>query len=551
MHSLKPIIVELIHSCKTLNSFKQIHAQLITSTLIYDETISSKVAEFLGKSVGFVDYARKLLIHLDSLNSYPFNNLIASYANCNKPETAILCYKRFLQCGFCPDMFSFPVVLKSCAKCCGIGEGKQIHGVVLKMGFGCDLFVRNSMIHFYGSCGKCVDAGKLFDEMAVRDAVSWSGLISGCVRAELYNEAILRFKEMDLKPNVAGVISVVVACGFVGNVDMGKGVHGLILKRALEKDSAVSNALLNMYVKCECLGDARWVFRELDERDAVSWTSMISGLVMYKCSNEALDLFDDMLLLGVEPDKFILTSILSACANIGALSYGRWIHDYIDRKNIMWDVHIGTSMIDMYFKCGCIEMALRTFDKLSSRNVLTWNALLGGLAMHGYGSDVLKHFELMVRAGLRPNKVTFLSILTACCHSGMADEGLWHFYQMENYNISPGLEHYGCIVDLLCKADLLDEAQNIVRSMPMPPDAAIWGSLLSACNAKENVELSQDLVDKLHLFKEKDSGVYVLLCNKYAINKNWDDVTRARRLMRENSIEKSPGLSIIEVNGTT
>ncbi|KAK1392802.1 Pentatricopeptide repeat-containing protein [Heracleum sosnowskyi] len=524
MHSLKCTIIELIHSCKTLNSFKQIHAQLITSTLIHDDFISNKVTDFLGKSFGFVDYACKYLIHQDfSSNSYPFNTLIASYANCNKPEAAFLCYKRFLQCGFYPDMFSFPVVLKSCTKICGIGEGKQIHGMVLKMGFACDLYVRNSMIHFYGSCGDCVDAGKLFDEMTVRDVVSWSGLISGCVRAGLYDEAILRFKEMDIMPNVAGVVSVVVACGFVGDLNIGKGVHGLILKRAFEKDLVVSNALLNMYVKCECLGDARRVFRKLNERDVVSWTSMISGLVMYKCSNEALDLFDEMLILGVEPDKFILTSILSACANVGALSYGRRIHDYIDSKSIVWDAHIGTSMIDMYFKCGCIEMALRTFSKLSSRNVLTWNALLGGLAVHGY----------------------------ACCHSGMADEGLWHFYQMETYNISPGLEHYGCIVNLLCKADLLDEAQNIVRSMPMPPDAAIWGSLLSACNTKGNVELSQDLVDKLHLFKEKDSGVYVLCCNKYAINEKWDDLTKARRLMKENSIEKSPGLSVIEIRCTS
>lgn len=530
----------------------QIHAQLITSTLIHDYFISNKVTEFFGKSIGSVDYACKYLTRQDfTSNSYPFNTLIASYANSSNPQAAFLCYKRLLQCGFYPDMFSFPVVLKSCTKFCGIGQGKQIHGVVLKMGFGCDLYVRNSIIHFYGACGDCVAAGKLFDEVIVRDVVSWSGLISGCVRAGFYDEALLRFKEMDVMPNVAGVVSVVVACGIVGCGSMGKGLHGLILKRAFEKDLVVSNALLNMYVKCECLGDARRVFRALDERDVVSWTSMISGLVMYKCSNEALDMFDEMLVLGVEPDKFILTSILSACANVGALSYGRWIHDYIDRKSIVWDAHIGTSMIDMYFKCGWIEMALRTFDKLSSRNVLTWNALLGGLAMHGYGRDVLKHFELMVRAGLMPNKVTFLSILTACCHSGMADEGLWHFYQMETYNISPALEHYGCIVDVLCKADLLDEAQNIVRSMPMPPDAAIWGSLLSACNTKGNVELSQDLVDKLHLFKEKDSGVYVLLCNKYAINKKWDEVTRARRLMKENSIEKSPGLSVIEVSCTT
>lgn len=505
---------------------------------------------FFGKSVGFVDYACAFLNQdCSRSNPYSFNTLIAGYAGSRRPQAAVLTYRRLIQCGFCPDMFSFPVVLKSCSKFLGIGEGKQIHGVIVKMGFGCDLYVQNSLLHFYGVCGECIDATRVFDEMLLRDIVSWAGLISGYVRAGSFHEAVILFLKMNVKPNIAAFVSVLVACGRLGYVNRGKGIHGLVLKHGFEKDLVVKNALLDMYVKCERLCEAKQLFNKLPERDVVSWTSMISGLVQCNSPNESLELFNAMLMLGVEPDKVILTSVLSACASIGAFEYGRWIHEYIDRKSIIWDVHIGTAMIDMYSKCGCIEMALQTFHGLSSRNLYTWNALLGGLALHGYGNEALKYFEKMVRSGMKPNDVTFLAILTACCHSGMIAEGRMRFYQMQSHSISPRLEHYGCMVDLLCKADLLDEAQDVIRSMPMPPDVLIWGTLLSACKANGHVQLSQDIVDRFRMFESKDSGVYVLLSNIYAIHERWDDVTRARRLMKDKGIKRAPGSSGIEVSG--
>ncbi|KAM2487542.1 hypothetical protein ACFX1W_039454 [Malus domestica] len=209
--------------------------------------------------------------------------------------------------------------------------------------------------------------------------------------------------------------------------------------------------------------------------------------------------------LGVEPDKIILASVLLACASLGALDYGRWVHEYIDRK--------------------------------------------GGLAMHGHGHEALNFFEEMTQSGTRPNALTFLAILTACCHSGLVDEGCRYFYQMisQPYNLSPRLEHYGCMVDLLCRAGL--EARELINTMPMEPDVLIWGALLSACKAKDDIELSQEILDHLLKLKSQDSGAYVLLSNIYAINRRWVDVTRVRKLMKEKGIQKSPGSSVIEVDG--
>ena len=552
MQFLKLKILNSIHRCSSIRSLKKIHAQLITSGLLHDEFVLSKVSEFFGKHVGFVDYAFDFLnqsgLHVGTL---PYNTLIAAYANSGTPKAAFLVYGRIVGSGFVPDMYTFPMVMKACNKFLGVQEGEEVHGVVVKMGFSCDLYVQNSLLHFYSVCGRWGGAGRVFDEMLVRDVVSWTGLISGYVRTGLFDEAIALFLKMDVVPNVATFVSVLVACGRMGYLSMGKGVHGLVYKRGFGIGLVVGNALTDMYVKCECLCEARRLFDELPERDIVSWTCIISGLVQCKHPKDSLELFYDMQVSGVKPDRIVLSSVLSACASLGALDYGIWVQEYIELQGIEWDIHIGTALVDMYAKCGCLEMALQIFNGIPSWNIFTWNALLGGLAMHGHGREALKHLELMIGAGIMPNEVTYLAILTACCHSGLVDQGRSYFCQMisQPFNLSPRLEHYGCMVDLLCRAGLLDEAHEFIRKMPLPPDVLIWGALLSACKVNGNVELSKEIFNHLLELESQDSGVYVLLSNIYAINERWDDVRRVRRLMKDKGIRKFPGSSVVEVNG--
>ena len=423
--------------------------------------------------------------------------------------------------------------------------------MIFNMGFSSDVYVQNSLVHLYSVCGDCRGAGMMFDEMLVRDVVSWNCLMSGFVKIGLFDEALALFLRMDVEPNVATFVSVLVACGRKGYLNLGKGIHGLSFKRPLQTPLLLGNALMDMYVKCECLCEAKQTFDELPERDIVSWTCILSGSVQCKRPKESLELFCKMQQSGIEPDKIILTSVLSACASLGALDYGRWVHEYIDRRAIKWDIQIGTAMIDMYAKCGCIKMALKTFNEMPCRNIITWNVLLGGLAMNGHGQEALRQFGEMTRSNIRPNGVTFLAILTACCHSGLVDEGRMYFHLMmrEPYNVFPRLEHSGCMVDLLCRAGLLDEAQKLIKSMPMQPDVLIWGALLSACKNTANFVLAREILDRLLELESQDSGAYVLLSNIYATNKRWGDVTRVRRLMKEKGIRKAPGSSVIEVNG--
>ncbi|VVB09833.1 unnamed protein product [Arabis nemorensis] len=544
------LLLELINRCSSLRVFKQIQTHLISRDLLRDELFVNKVVTFLGKSSDFASYGCVILHRIcRHLSSFPYNTLLSSYAVCDNPSVTILVYRTFVRNGFLPDMYTFPPVFKACGKFSGIGEGKQIHGVVTRMGFCDDVYVGNSLVHFYGLCGDSGGACKAFDEMPVRDLVSWTGIISGFTRIGCNKEALRMFSKMDIEPNLATYVCALVASGRVGCLSLGKGIHGLILKKAYLISLETGNALIDMYVKCEQLCDAKRIFGDMQKKDKVSWNSMISGLVQCKRSHEAIELFSLMQTSsGIKPDGHILTSVLSACANLGVVDYGRWVHEYVVNAGIKWDTHIGTAIVDMYAKCGYMETALEIFNGIRSKNVYTWNALLTGLAIHGHGHESLIRFEEMVKLGFKPNEVTFLAVLNACCHTGLVDEGRRYFHKMKTreYNLSPKLEHYGCLIDLLCRAGLLDEALETVKTMPFKPDVLICGAILSACKSRETlIELPKEILDSFLDMEFEDCGVYVLLSNIFAANRRWDDVAKIRRLMKVKGISKVPGASSI------
>ncbi|XP_031736963.1 pentatricopeptide repeat-containing protein At4g38010 isoform X1 [Cucumis sativus] len=550
MFNLKWVLLDSIKDCKNLRIFRQIHAQLVTSGLVYDDFVTSKVMEFFANFVEYGDYACDYLEQGNTrLGSFPFNSLINGYVGGEFPQMAVSVYRRMVRDGFVPDMFTFPVLLKACSNFSGSREGRQVHGVVVKLGLLADHYVQNSLIRCYGACGDFSCAGKVFDEMLVRDVVSWNSLISGFMKAGHFDEAISVFFRMDVEPSMTTLVSVLAACARNGDLCTGKGIHGVI-ERRFKVNLVLGNAMLDMYVKNGCFYEAKNIFDELPTRDIVSWTIMITGLVQSDHPKQSLELFSMMRTLGISPDAIILTSVLSACASLGTLDFGTWVHEYINQRGIKWDIHIGTAIVDMYAKCGCIEMALKIFYSMSQRNTFTWNALLCGLAMHGLVHEALNLFEVMIISGVKPNEITFLAILTACCHCGLVDEGRKYFDNMSKlYNLLPKLEHYGCMIDLFCRAGLLEEAVELARTMPMKPDVLIWGLLLNACTTVGNIELSHRIQDYILELDHDDSGVFVLLSNISAINQRWSNVTRLRRLMKDRGVRKAPGSSVIEVDG--
>lgn len=278
----------------------------------------------------------------------------------------------------------------------------------------------------------------------------------------------------------------------------------------------------------------------------------MSGLVKTGRPRDALDLFHAFLReKAADADEITVVSTLAACSDLGALDAARWMHEYVEKEGFEMSVYVGTALVDAYAKCGGIEMARKVFDEMKERNVMSWTAMIRGLAMFGHGDEAVVLFGEMVGVGVRPDDVTFVGVLSACCHSGMVEEGRRVFRDMSLvFKIVPKLEHYGCMVDMLCRAGLLDEALDLISEMPMKADAALWGSLLSACRKNpSNLELAEYVAGRLMEIEPDNESALVLLSNIYAYHNRWDDVGRLRTWMKDRGIEKTPGCSSVEVNG--
>uniref|UniRef100_A0A2P2II36 Pentatricopeptide repeat-containing protein At5g66520-like n=1 Tax=Rhizophora mucronata TaxID=61149 RepID=A0A2P2II36_RHIMU len=302
--------------------------------------------------------------------------------------------------------------------------------------------------------------------------------------------------------------------------------------------------------KCGVVSEARELFNDMQVKDEITWSAMIDGYVKGGCFKEALEVFVVMQREEIRPSKFALSSGLAACANLGALGQGRWVHAYLEKNFIKLDSISGTALVDMYAKCGRVDMAWDVFEKMRVKEVFTWNAMISGLALNGRAEEAIEFFFRMLRGNFRPNGITFVGVLNACAHAGMVSRGLEIFHSMKTvFDVEPEMEHYGCLVDLLGRAGHLAEAEDLILSMPMKPSAAVWGALLGACRKHGDVELGERVGKILLELEPLNSGRYALLSNIYAKAGRWDDVADVRKLMKERGVKTTPGSSVIELEG--
>ncbi|KAH6810788.1 SLOW GROWTH 1 [Perilla frutescens var. frutescens] len=484
-----------------------------------------------------------------------------------------------------PDNYTFPLLFKVCARLLLSHLGREILAHVVKMNYDGDIFVRNALIHFLASCGELEAAHRVFEESCVRDLVSWNSLINGYVKSGRGGEALRVFSGMEMErgvdPDEITMIGVVTACTQLEDLELGRRFRQYIRDRGLNTSIPLANSLLDMYVKCGDLEEAKELFERMEvktmvtwttmvvgyakfgyldvarrlfnampEKDVVPWNAMLSAYVQFQHGKEALSLFHEMQAMKVKPDEVTMAICLSACAQLGALDVGIWIHHYIEKHNLSMTVVLGTALVDMYAKCGNISKALQVFHEIPGRNTLTYTAIIGGLALHGDARDALSCFQEMIHAGLMPDEVTFLGVLAACCHGGLVEESRKIFSLMSSkFNIPPKIKHYSCMVDLLGRAGLLKEAIELLESMPMEADAVVWGAMFFACQKHKNFELGERAAMKLLQLDPYDSGIYVLLASMYVEGSMWHKAEGVRKMMRDRGIDKTPGCSSIEVNG--
>ncbi|XP_050383745.1 pentatricopeptide repeat-containing protein At2g02980, chloroplastic-like [Argentina anserina] len=433
---------------------------------------------------------------------------------------------------------------------------KAMHAYVARNSGNAKLVVpvTTALVDMYVKCGNLGYARRLFHGLAEKSVVSWTAMIAGCIRCNEVEEGVRLFKRMleERKfPNEITMLSLIIESGTVGALELGKWLHAYVLRNGFVMSLALATALVDMYGKCGEAEYARAVFESMEDKDVMIWSAMISAYARTNCTNQASELFARMKDSGIRPNQVTMVSLISLCAEVGALDLGKWVHSYINWQRIEVDVILRTALVDMYSKCGEIDVALRLFNEARNRDSQMWNVMITGLAMHGCGKQALELFEEMQRRGVEPNDVTFIGLLHACSHAGLVAEGRQVFDKMlHDFGLAPKIEHYGCMVDLLGRAGKLIEAYEFIKSMPLKPNAIVLGSLLAACKTHKNPNLAEEAARQLLEMEPQNCGYEILMSNIYAASNRWTDVAGVRKALKDKGTKKEPGLSSIEVNGT-
>lgn len=376
------------------------------------------------------------------------------------------------------------------------------------------------------------------------NAFTFSAVLKGCpieYRKPLHSQALKLGFDSDTFVRTA--LADVYARG--GDIVSARKLFDTMPERSL----VTLTTMIAGHAKNGNLDEARALFDGAEEKDVVCWNVMIDGYTQYGRPNEALCLFRQMLLANVRPNEVTMLTVLSACGQLGALELGKWVHSFTENSGIPVTLRISTALVDMYSKCASLEDARLVFDRMIFKDVIAWNSMIVGYAMHGFTTEALELFKHMRNLSIQPTYITFIGVLNACAHGGLVSEG-WGFFKSmtDDFGIDPKVEHYGCMVNLLGRAGKLDEAYQLVKKVNIDHDPVLLGTLLGACRLHKNKELAEEIFKFLMQHNVANSGTYVLLSNIYAAAGNWDGMAKVRVMMKESGIQKEPGSSSIEVH---
>ncbi|CAN1829304.1 Pentatricopeptide repeat-containing protein At3g04750, mitochondrial [Linum perenne] len=577
----------LLEKCSDRVQFKQVLAHVMRSNLIGQTFPISRLIFFSAISypenldLGLILFER----FTPNPNLFIYNTMISALRSAAGKQT-LSCfdvYSSLLCSGVSPDGNTLLYLIRASKF---VAESMMIHCHAVVLGLQSYAYLQNFLLKVYLEKGLVFLARKVFDKMSCPDTVSFNTMINGYAKQGFASEAVQVFRQMyDIEPDDYTMSGLLVSCGQLGNAKLGKSVHAWMVKnKSLAFSSSnliLSNALLDMYVKCCELKVADRLFRTLKAKDVVSWNIMIAGCSKLGNLELARSFFDqmpnldlvswnslisgyarsgeftmirlllhEMRLRNMIPDSVTMSSLISAASESGDLEQGRSVHGRLIRTLTKIDALLGSALIEMYYKNGILDKAFMIFNAVTRKDVTIWTTMITAFAFHGHGSKALKLFSAM-KEEVVPNEVTFISVLSACSHSGFVDQGLTIFNSMEKYGIQPGVEHYGCLVDLLGRSGRLHEAKLVVESMPMRPSSSIWGAVLTACRARGDVEMAEKALTELLELEPEDDGGYTVLSNLYAAGGKWRSSNKVREAMGGKGVKKTAGCSAVVVDGVT
>ncbi|XP_004506730.1 pentatricopeptide repeat-containing protein At2g13600-like [Cicer arietinum] len=485
--------------------------------------------------------------------------------------------------GFSPNFMTYGSVLSACAGISDLEWGAHLHARIIRTEHGLDLVLGNGLIDMYAKCGCLGLAKRVFNSLREHDHVSWNSLIAGVANFGLDEDALILFNQMRQSSTVLDEFilpTVLGVCSGQNYAATGELLHGYTIKSGMDSSVPVGNAIITMYAKCGDTDKANLVFRSMPlrntiswtamitafsrsgdidkaqeyfdtmpERNTVTWNSMLSTYVQNGFSEEGLKLYVSMRNYGVQPDWITFTTSIRACADLAIVKLGTQVVSHATKFGLSSNVSVANSIVTMYSRCGLIKEAKNAFGSIDAKDLISWNAMLAAFAQNGLGRKVIETFEDMLRTKCKPDHISYVSVLSGCSHMGLVVEGKHYFDSMTQvFGISPTNEHFACMVDLLGRAGLLEQAKNLIEGMPFKPNAIVWGSLLGACRIHRDLRLAETAAKKLMELDVEDSGGYVLLANIYGETGELENVADMRKLMKAKGIRKSPGCSWIEVD---
>lgn len=555
-----PILQECVKN-KSVSETQMIHAHIIKTGTFEDLYLMTFVVNVYGKC-GEMDFARKLLDQLPKKNVVTWTSLMSGYIQSLEPMVAIRVFSEMLEDGTYPTNYTLGVVLHACTLLYSVKLGEQLHGFIVKYQVEDDTSIGNALSCLYSKCGSLDSAVKAFSRTGDKNVISWTTAISACGDNGDSVMGLNLFIEMlydSVEPNEYTFTSVLSLCCVMQALNVGSQVHSLSIKLGYQYNLPVTNSIMYLYLKCGRINEAKKLFEGMETISLVTWNAMIAGhaqmmeqaedsLSAHSSGIEALNIFRKLNRSNMKPDLFTFSSVLTVCSALVALEQGEQLHAQTIKTGFLSDVVVGTALLNMYNKCGSIEKACKAFIEMSIRTMISWTSMITAFSQHGCSQQALQLFEDMRLTGVRPNKITFVAVLSACSHAGMVDEGLAYFKMMKTeYKIKPVMDHYACLIDMYVRLGQLDEAFDFIKQMEFEPNEFIWSNLIAGCRSHGKLELGFYAAEQLLNLNPKDCETYVLLLNMYLNAGRYQNVSRVRKRMKDEKVGKLKDWSWISI----
>ncbi|KAK1383098.1 Pentatricopeptide repeat-containing protein [Heracleum sosnowskyi] len=542
-----------LHHCsktKALGYGLSLHAAAVKAGMLFDVFISNHVVNMYAKC-GIIKSARRVFDEMSERNLVTWAAMISGYDQAGKPLLAV---ELFSQLRLRPNEFVFSSAISACASLLALRTGEQIHAQSVKYGCSSICFVSNSLVSMYMKCGQSSDALSVFATTSEPTSVSYNAVIAGLMEGQQAEKGLEAFKLMCRQGFIPDRFTYVAVFGYCISAEdlvRGMGFHCQTIKLNLDSSAFIGNVMMTMYSTFNLIDEAEKIFRDIQEKDVISWNTFITACCHCDEHVKGLSVFSEMLNgVDVNPDDFTYSSALTACAGIASLPQGKQVHAHLIKTRLYDDIGVDNALVNMYSKCGSIMHAYTVFKQKNYHNVVSWNSIITGFANHGLGKKSLELFGQMIDGGTKPDSVTFIGLLTACNHAGLVDEGIACFNSLnEIYGISPSSEHLSCLIDLLGRAGRLKEAEEYLKKYSHTSDPVILGCLLSACRLHGDVELGNRTGKLLLEAQPTTTSPYVLLSNLCASDAMWGNVAEVRKMLKVSGLKKEPGHSLIEVEG--